>query len=72
MLSGIMYLSPGNLSVRTQFRFTRRKPVHRICSGNVCSFRHAAAAVELAVLLPVLMTIVLGAVDFGRFAKTIA
>src|SRR2546423_13511130 len=32
------------------------------------SVRHAVAAVELAVLLPVLTTIVLGCVDFGRFA----
>ncbi|MBI1914730.1 MAG: pilus assembly protein [Planctomycetes bacterium] len=30
--------------------------------------RPAAAAAELAVLLPVLVTIVLGCVDFGRFA----
>ena len=30
--------------------------------------RRGAAAVELAMILPVLMTIVLGCVDFGRFA----
>jgi Flp pilus assembly protein TadG len=32
--------------------------------------RRAAAAVELAVILPVLLLIVLGCVDFGRFAYT--
>jgi Flp pilus assembly protein TadG len=32
--------------------------------------RRAATAIEFAVLLPVLVTLVLGCVDFGRFAYT--
>ena len=32
--------------------------------------RRGASAVEFAVILPVLMLLVLGAVDFGRFAST--
>lgn len=32
--------------------------------------RHGAAAVEYAIVLPVLITIVLGCVDFGRFAHS--
>ena len=32
--------------------------------------RQGAAAVELALILPLLVTIVLGCVDFGRFAST--
>ena len=32
--------------------------------------RHGLAAVELALLLPLLMLIILGCVDFGRFAYT--
>lgn len=39
-------------------------------SPNARRARSGAAAVELALLLPVLITIVLGAVDFGRFAYT--
>lgn len=33
-----------------------------------CSRRRAAAAAEFAIILPVLMMIVLGFIDFGRFA----
>ena len=32
--------------------------------------RRAASAIELAIILPLLMTIALGCVDFGRFAYT--
>jgi Flp pilus assembly protein TadG len=45
----------------------------RIARGPVAkrsSRRKGAAAVELAVILPVLILIVLGCVDFGRFAYT--
>ena len=56
--------------MQTQYPFTTRKPTKQTSVGDVCSLRHAAAAVEMAVLLPVLMTIVLGAVDFGRYAYT--
>lgn len=34
------------------------------------SSRHGAAAVELALLLPLLLTLVLACIDFGRFAYT--
>lgn len=37
-------------------------------STGACRHRRGASAVELAVILPLLMTIVLGTVDFGRFA----
>ncbi|MCI0456601.1 MAG: pilus assembly protein [Gemmataceae bacterium] len=43
---------------------TQRKPVWS--SGR----RRGAAAAELAVVLPVLMLIVVGALDFGRFAHS--
>ena len=39
-----------------------RSPARRHCR------RRGASAVELALILPILVTIVLGAVDFGRFA----
>lgn len=38
----------------------------RLAGGD----RSGASAVELALVLPVLITLVLGAVDFGRFAYT--
>ncbi len=43
------------------------RTVKRLSPG-ICRRRRGAAAVELAMILPVLMTIVLGCVDFGRFA----
>ncbi len=45
---------------------TPAQPKNRRSSGN----RRGAAAAEFAVVLPVLMLIVLGALDFGRFAHS--
>ena len=35
---------------------------------RVCNARRAAAATEMAIILPLFMLLVLGAIDFGRFA----
>ena len=40
----------------------------RVIIGRSPHRRHGAAATELALILPVLMMIILGCVDFGRFA----
>jgi Flp pilus assembly protein TadG len=41
----------------------------RGCLDSTCR-RRAATALEFAVILPVLLTLVLGCVDFGRFAHS--
>jgi len=44
------------------------KPARRKTNGR--THRIGAAALEFAVILPLLVTLVLGCVDFGRFAHT--
>lgn len=45
-------------------------PQSRVHVSKTRHLRRGAAAVELALLLPVLVTFVVGAIDFGRFAHT--
>jgi Flp pilus assembly protein TadG len=48
----------------------RRHRVRTVKNSSLPAHRHrqGAAAVEFAIILPLLVTIVLGCVDFGRFA----
>jgi Flp pilus assembly protein TadG len=46
------------------------RSVSRISAGRQRRRRRGASAVELAIILPLFVAIVLGCVDFGRFAYT--
>jgi Flp pilus assembly protein TadG len=54
--------------MRTQLRFQQNWSRHP--SNRARAFRSGTAAVEFAIVLPVLITILLGVTDFGRFSHS--